>query len=182
MLAFLRQHFQAGISLHQAKWLVYTLAGSQPMTERATWMSLAGTTLRNLKPSDKPFQLTDGNGLFILVKTTGSRLWKISFRFDGKQRRLEPGNRFTHGGMIGGTTRLFVSSQTESQDTTLTNAKTELRNPLYEKISICYHRTRGVPCGCCTPVDCFCHICPGNGRPGKCSRSFGTGTHPDGVE
>ncbi|MBF0401470.1 MAG: tyrosine-type recombinase/integrase [Magnetococcales bacterium] len=54
-------------------------------------MPLNDTALRNMKPSDKPFKQADGGGLFIQVETTGSRLWKISYRFDGKQKTISLG-------------------------------------------------------------------------------------------
>lgn len=54
-------------------------------------MPLNDTVLRNMKPSDKPFKQADGGGLFIQVETTGSRLWKISYRFDGKQKTISLG-------------------------------------------------------------------------------------------
>lgn len=37
-------------------------------------MSLNATKIRNLKPSDKPFKVSDSQGLYLLVNPCGSRL------------------------------------------------------------------------------------------------------------
>ena len=38
-------------------------------------MSLTDTKIRRLKPSDKPFKVSDSHGLYLLVKPCGSRHW-----------------------------------------------------------------------------------------------------------
>ena len=40
------------------------------------------------KPAAKPFNLSDGQGLFLTVQPNGSKLWKLSFRHLGKQKTL----------------------------------------------------------------------------------------------
>ncbi len=37
-------------------------------------MSLNDTKIRSLKPSDKPFKISDSHGLYLLVNTGGSLL------------------------------------------------------------------------------------------------------------
>ncbi len=54
-------------------------------------MPLTDTTLRNLKPSTKTIKISDGGGLFIRSEPTGSKFWRISYRFDGKQKTLALG-------------------------------------------------------------------------------------------
>ena len=51
-------------------------------------MALVDTTLRGLKPQDKPKKYSDGGGLFLLVNPNGSKLWRLAYRFDGKQKNL----------------------------------------------------------------------------------------------
>ena len=51
-------------------------------------MALVDTTLRGLKPQDKPKKYSDGGGLFLLVNPNGSKLWRLAYRFDGKQKTL----------------------------------------------------------------------------------------------
>jgi integrase len=43
---------------------------------------------RSAKPKDKDYTINDGGGLVLLVKTTGAKLWRFIYRFEGKQNRL----------------------------------------------------------------------------------------------
>jgi integrase len=54
-------------------------------------MPLTDAAIRNLKPRDKPYKVADFEGLFLLVKPTGSRLWHQKYRIDGKERLLAIG-------------------------------------------------------------------------------------------
>ncbi len=47
-------------------------------------MSLTDTKIRSLKPSDKPFKVSDSHGLHLLVKLSGSRHWYLKYRIKGK--------------------------------------------------------------------------------------------------
>ena len=51
-------------------------------------MALSDTTLRRLKPDSKAYKKYDGGGLFIEVQPTGSKLWRIAYRFEGKYKTL----------------------------------------------------------------------------------------------
>lgn len=51
-------------------------------------MALTDTLCRNAKARERPYKISDGEGLYLLVKTTGSRLWRLAYRFDGKQKTL----------------------------------------------------------------------------------------------
>lgn len=51
-------------------------------------MPLTDADCRNAKGKDKPYKLTDGEGMFLLVQSNGSRLWRLAYRFDGKQKTL----------------------------------------------------------------------------------------------
>jgi integrase len=46
---------------------------------------------RTAKPGTKPYKLSDGGGLHILVQVRGSKLWHLAYRFDGKQKLLSFG-------------------------------------------------------------------------------------------
>jgi integrase len=52
---------------------------------------LTDTALRTLKPAQKDYKKSDGGGLHILVTSSGSKLWRISYRFGKKQRTLGGG-------------------------------------------------------------------------------------------
>lgn len=51
-------------------------------------MSLNDTKIRSLKPSAKPFKVSDSHGLYLLVNPSGSRLWYLKYRVNGKESRL----------------------------------------------------------------------------------------------
>ena len=48
-------------------------------------MALTDTAIRTVKPSDKAFKMNDRDGLFLLVNPSGSKLWRLRYRFDGKK-------------------------------------------------------------------------------------------------
>jgi len=43
------------------------------------------------KPSAKPFNLSDSQGLFLTVQPNGSKLWRLSYRYLGRQKTLHLG-------------------------------------------------------------------------------------------
>lgn len=54
-------------------------------------MALTDIKVRTTKPSDKPFKLTDGQGMHLLINPNGSKYWRLQYRFDGKQKVLALG-------------------------------------------------------------------------------------------
>jgi integrase len=47
--------------------------------------------VRKAKPCERPFKLGDGDGLYLLVKPNGAKLWRQFYRFGGKQKTLAHG-------------------------------------------------------------------------------------------
>ena len=43
-------------------------------------------------PADKPYKVFDGNGLFLLVKPNGKKLWRFRYHFAGKENLLAFGS------------------------------------------------------------------------------------------
>lgn len=43
---------------------------------------------RTAKPKDKPYKLTDGGGLYLLVNTDGAKYWRMDYRFGEARRTL----------------------------------------------------------------------------------------------
>lgn len=43
---------------------------------------------RSAKPKDKPYKLTDGGGLYLLVNTDGAKYWRMDYRFVEARRTL----------------------------------------------------------------------------------------------
>ena len=54
-------------------------------------MPLTDTRIRNAKPTGKAYKLSDGGGMFLLVKPGGGRYWRLDYRFAGKRRTLALG-------------------------------------------------------------------------------------------
>ncbi|EAO0543050.1 TPA: tyrosine-type recombinase/integrase [Salmonella enterica] len=54
-------------------------------------MALTDIKVRTAKPSDKPFKLTDGQGMHLLINPNGSKYWRLQYRFGGKQKVLALG-------------------------------------------------------------------------------------------
>lgn len=48
-------------------------------------MPLTDTAVKNAKPKGKPYKLSDRNGMYLLVSTTGARLWRYKYRIAGKE-------------------------------------------------------------------------------------------------
>ena len=49
-------------------------------------MYLSDVRIRTAKPQQKPYKLFDGGGLFLLVQPNGSKLWRVKYRYTGKER------------------------------------------------------------------------------------------------
>lgn len=46
--------------------------------------TLTDTACRSAKPGEKPRKLFDGHGMFLFVSPTGAKVWRMSYRLDGK--------------------------------------------------------------------------------------------------
>ena len=54
-------------------------------------MPLTDTNIRNAKATNTVQKLSDGEGLYLHIAPTGSKLWRMAYRFDGKQKTLSFG-------------------------------------------------------------------------------------------
>jgi hypothetical protein len=54
-------------------------------------MPLSDFACRNAKPKDKPYRLADGDGLYLLVQKSGSKLWQLRYRYLEKENILSFG-------------------------------------------------------------------------------------------
>lgn len=55
-------------------------------------MALTDTAIRNAKPKEKPYKVTDAQGLYLLVNPRGSKLWRVKYRMNGVERKLALGS------------------------------------------------------------------------------------------
>ncbi|MDE9545209.1 tyrosine-type recombinase/integrase [Xenorhabdus bovienii] len=54
-------------------------------------MKLTARQVETVKPQDKDFKLSDGGGLYLLVKVNGSKYWRLKYRIAGKEKLLAIG-------------------------------------------------------------------------------------------
>ena len=54
-------------------------------------MALTDTAIRNAKPGEKPFLLRDEKSLYLIVTPSGSKWWRLDYRFAGKRKTLSMG-------------------------------------------------------------------------------------------
>ncbi|MFZ3322740.1 MAG: integrase arm-type DNA-binding domain-containing protein [Usitatibacter sp.] len=58
------------------------MAGSDFLTDRA---------VQNAKPKAAAYKLTDGRGMYLLVKPDGAKYWRLKYRYAGKEKLLSLG-------------------------------------------------------------------------------------------
>lgn len=54
-------------------------------------MPLTDTALRAAKPTEKAQKLFDGNGLYLMITPTGTKSWRLKYRFQGKEKLISLG-------------------------------------------------------------------------------------------
>ena len=54
-------------------------------------MPLTDAYIKGIKPLDTPKKYFDGGGLYLFVQPTGSKRWKLTYRFEKKQNTLSFG-------------------------------------------------------------------------------------------
>ena len=60
-------------------------------------MPLSDAKCRNAKPSPRASKIFDGGGLYLYLTPAGGKLWRLAFRYDGKQKSLSLGSYPTVG-------------------------------------------------------------------------------------
>src|SRR6185437_14137781 len=54
-------------------------------------MALTEVAVRSAKATEKDSKLFDGRGLYLLVCANGSKLWRLKYRFSGREKLLSLG-------------------------------------------------------------------------------------------
>lgn len=54
-------------------------------------MPLTEVVVKTAESRGKPYKLTDSQGLYLLIKPNGSKLWGYKYQFGGKSRTLSIG-------------------------------------------------------------------------------------------
>ena len=61
------------------------------MSRQSTTGKLSATAVKQAKSKDKPYKLSDGAGLYLLVNPNGSRYWRLKYRLHGKEKTFSLG-------------------------------------------------------------------------------------------
>lgn len=54
-------------------------------------MPLTDIKVKNAKPADKQYKLTDGEGMYLLIHPNGGKYWRLKYKFAGKEKLLALG-------------------------------------------------------------------------------------------
>ena len=54
-------------------------------------MKLTDVLVKNTKATNRRQTLFDGGGLYLAIEPSGSRLWRMKYRFNGKEKLLSFG-------------------------------------------------------------------------------------------
>ena len=76
-------------------------------------MLLTDAQCRAAKPSEKVQKLSDGRGLFLQVTPGGSKLWRMTYRWQEKQRTAPASTRDVGGQALPGQRVAFVTGQNQ---------------------------------------------------------------------
>lgn len=55
-------------------------------------MKLTDKAIKSAKPKDKPYKMSDGEGMFLLISPNGSKLWRLKYRYNKKEKLLALGS------------------------------------------------------------------------------------------
>jgi hypothetical protein len=55
-------------------------------------MKLNDQKCKNAKPESKSYKLFDGGGLYLEIMPSGGKLWRLKYRYAGKEKRLSFGS------------------------------------------------------------------------------------------
>jgi hypothetical protein len=92
---------------------------------------LTDTKLKNIKPREKPYKLTDRDGLYVTVLTTGSISFRYNYRINGRQETVVLGS---YG--VGGLTLLEAREKLGGAKKALADGKSPARQRAREKLAV----------------------------------------------
>jgi len=54
-------------------------------------MPLTDISVRQAKPRTRPYKVSDGGGLMLLIQPNGAKWWRMRYRFEGREKMLSLG-------------------------------------------------------------------------------------------
>ncbi len=109
---------------------------------------LTDLQIRNAKSKEKDYKLSDGRGLYLLVTTTGGKLWRFNYRIGGKQKTLAhgtyPEKSLAEARTDNEEARKLVSKEIDPGDAkkALRVKESERRANTFEKLAREWHKQR----------------------------------------
>ena len=107
---------------------------------------LTDTKIKSLKPREKAYKVFDANGLFLHVQTSGSKLWKQKYRYNGKEKLLSHG-KYPQISLIEARTLRDKALKALKQQTDPARLKRREKNKLantFEKVAREWHEKQSV--------------------------------------
>ena len=77
--------------VHERVYRRFSVCVSRRSHHRRLPINLTIKQIENAKPREKPYTLADGGGLGLFIPTTGAKLWRWRYRFDGKEKMMALG-------------------------------------------------------------------------------------------
>ena len=69
----------------------HTIMPQRPFHENRIKTGLTANSVKAKRPKEKPYKLSDRDGLYLLVQPNGNRFWRMNYRFHGKQKTMSFG-------------------------------------------------------------------------------------------
>ena len=95
-------------------------------------MALKELEVRYATKRAKDYKLTDGDGLYLLVRPNGSKLWRIKYRYGGKGKLLSFG-AYPRGS-------LATSALRRAHAKMVRRSGHVESSPTSNLVSVCYHK------------------------------------------
>lgn len=97
-------------------------------------MVLSDELLKNACPKERDYKIFDGKGLYILIKSTGSKLWRFKYRFNNVEKSLSlgayPEISITQARALINNTRLLIRNGHDPSVIKKANKTMQLRSPI----------------------------------------------------
>jgi hypothetical protein len=61
------------------------------MAKKSTTGKLPAVSVNQARPKVKPYKLSDGSGLYLLINPNGRRYWRLKYRMNHKEKALALG-------------------------------------------------------------------------------------------
>ena len=69
----------------------HTIMPQGPFPENRIKTGVTANSVKAVRPKEKPYKLSDRDGLYLLVQPNGNRFWRMNNRFHGKQKTMSFG-------------------------------------------------------------------------------------------